>query len=138
MAIQNSVAVYDQRMSRPFRTLTIEPAQRGELPATVKRPKASQRDVRRASIILARSGGFSQQQTADLIGINRPVVAKWECRFIEGWGAGLAEACRSGRRPTGEFKYWQFRCSTANLMRYGICIQKEGRLHFPALDRKSK
>ena len=87
-------------MARPIRTLTLDPAQRRELQAIINRPKASQRDVRRASIILARADGHSQQQTADLIGVNRPVVAKWESRFLKGGLAGLAEARRSGRKPT--------------------------------------
>ena len=66
----------------------------------IKRPKASQREVRRASIILARVGGHGQQQTADLVSVNRPVVAKWESRFVKSGLSGLAEARRSGRKPT--------------------------------------
>lgn len=65
----------------------------------VKKPKASQREVRRARIILARSEGNSQQETAVLVGVNRPVVAKWESRFMKCGLPGLTEAHRSGRKP---------------------------------------
>lgn len=66
----------------------------------VKRPTTAQREVRRAAIILARADGLSQQKTAQMIGVNRPVVVKWEKRFIEAGTAGLAEAPRSGRKPS--------------------------------------
>ena len=86
-------------MARPIRPLSISPAQQQELQAMIKKNKAAQRDVRRAKIILARAEGRSQQQTADQVGINRPMVAKWEKRFMQHGVAGLAEAKRSGRKP---------------------------------------
>ena len=66
----------------------------------IKRPKAPQREVRRARILLARAEGLSQQQTAHRVGVNRPVVAKWEARFLQHGIPGLAEARRSGRKPS--------------------------------------
>jgi transposase len=42
---------------------------------------------------------MSQQQAAESIGVNRPVVAKWEARFMKDGIPGLAEAPRSGRKP---------------------------------------
>lgn len=66
----------------------------------VNRPKATKREVRRASIILRRAEGLSQQQTAEAVGVNRPVVAKWEKRFSQHGMAGLAEARRTGRKPS--------------------------------------
>jgi transcriptional regulator with XRE-family HTH domain len=86
-------------MARPIRSLSLDPAQLRELQTMIKRPKASQREVRRARIILARAEGLSQQQTADLVGVNRPVVAKWESRFVKYGLSGLAEARRSDRKP---------------------------------------
>src|SRR5277367_610269 len=86
-------------MARPIRVLSLDPVQRQELQTMLKRPKASQREVRRARIILARAEGLSQQQTADRVGVNRPVVAKWERRFLENAIPGLAEARRSGHKP---------------------------------------
>lgn len=86
-------------MARPTRPLALDPDQLRELQTMIKRPTAPQREVRRARIILARAEGNSQQQTADLVGVNRPVVAKWESRFMKDGLAGLAEAHRSGRKP---------------------------------------
>ena len=87
-------------MARPIHVLPLDPVQLRELQTMIKRPKASQREVRRASIILARAGGHSQQRTATLVGVNRPVVAKWERRFVKSGLSGLAEARRSGRKPS--------------------------------------
>ena len=87
-------------MPRPIRILSLDPDQLGELESMIRRPKASQREVRRARIIRARAGGLSQQQTAELVGVNRPVVAKWEARFIKDGIPGLAESSRSGRKPS--------------------------------------
>lgn len=87
-------------MARPIRVLSLDPVQLRELQAMIKRPKASQREVRRARIILYRAEGHSQQQTADLVGVNRPVVVKWESRFMKSGLPGLAEARRSGRKPS--------------------------------------
>lgn len=86
-------------MARPVRALTISASQQHELQSMGRRPQAPQREVRRAKIILARAEGHSQQQTADLVGINRPVVAKGEKRFMQHSIAGLAGAKRSGRKP---------------------------------------
>ena len=86
-------------MARPIRILSLDVAQQQELESIVRRPKSHQRLVRRARIILARAGGMSQQQAADSIGVNRPVVVKWEARFIKDGIPGLAEAPRSGRKP---------------------------------------
>jgi transposase len=87
-------------MARPIRILTIDPVQLRELQTLIKSSKAPQREVRRARIILARAEGHSQQQTAALVGVNRPVVAKWEARFMKSGVPGLTEARRSGRKPT--------------------------------------
>ena len=86
-------------MARPIRILAVDPVQQRELETMIKKPKASQREVRRARIILARARGLSQQQAAAFIGVNRPVIAKWEARFRSGGIPGLAEARRCGRKP---------------------------------------
>jgi transposase len=91
-------------MARPIRILAVESKQRSELQRMIHRPKATQRDVRRASIILARADGLSQEQTAELVGVNRPVVVKWEKRFRDSGIAGLAEARRPGRNPSIDTK----------------------------------
>jgi transposase len=87
-------------MARPITLLQIDSVVRRELQRIVNRPKATKREVRRASIILRRADGFSQQQTAEMVGVNRPVVVKWEKRFREQGIAGLNEAKRPGRKPS--------------------------------------
>ena len=68
-------------MARPITELFLEADMRKELQSMIDRPKAAQRDVRQARIILKRAEGLSQQQTAEAVGVNRPVVVKWEQRF---------------------------------------------------------
>lgn len=87
-------------MARPISVLPLDPEQRKELQRMIARPTAAQRQVRRARIILLRAQGRSQQQTGEIVGVNRPVVVKWEKRFREVGVAGLNEAKRSGRTPS--------------------------------------
>jgi transposase len=87
-------------MGRPVRAISLDSNQKKELEAVVQRPKASQREVRRARIILARADGLSHQQTADLVKVNRQVVVHWEKRFLKNGIAGLSETQRPGRKPS--------------------------------------
>ena len=86
-------------MGRPIKPLLITPEQRRELRAIVNRPTATFRENRRAWIILNRADGLSQVQTADKVGVTRPVVIKWERRFAQAGLAGLVEAKGRGRKP---------------------------------------
>ena len=86
-------------MARPIRPLVITSEQRQELHAIINRPTASVREHRRASIILQRANGLSQNQTAAKVGVARPVVIKWEQRFRKAGLAGLADAKGRGRKP---------------------------------------
>ena len=85
-------------MARPIQPLSLTADQRRELRSIVNRPKASVRDVRRAWIILNRTDGLSQQQTAARNHLNRCVVAQWEKRFRQHGLAGLADAKGRGRK----------------------------------------
>lgn len=87
-------------MARPIRPLPLDEEQRKELRRTVNRPKSTKREVTRAWIVLNRADGLSQEATAEKVGVNRPVVVKWEKRFREAGLGGLAEARRSGRKPS--------------------------------------
>ena len=87
-------------MPRPVIPLAIRPEQEKELRAYVKRPTSPQRMVRRCRMILLRTEGRSQRETAELVGVNRPVVSQWEKRFQADGIAGLMEAKRSGRPQT--------------------------------------
>ena len=87
-------------MARSIRPLPITPEQRSELERILARSTATQREVRRARIVLARAGGLSQEEAARQVGVNRPVVALWEKRFREKGLAGLADAAGRGRKPS--------------------------------------
>lgn len=64
----------------------------------INRPSSPQRDHQRAWIILNRADGLSQQETADKVGVSRPVVIDWEQRFQEAGLAGLTDAKGRGRK----------------------------------------
>jgi len=87
-------------MARPITALAITDGQRRELRRLVNRPTASQREVRRAWIILNRTQGLSQSATAQRLHVNRPVVGHWEKRFRAQGLAGLLEAKGRGRKPS--------------------------------------
>jgi transposase len=87
-------------MPRPIRPIPVTSEQRSELQRIVSKPTSSQRMVRRCRMILLRADGKGQEDVAADLMVNRPVVAKWEKRFINGGVAGLEEAKRSGRKPT--------------------------------------
>ena len=86
-------------MARPIRPLVVTAEQRRSLQSILRRSSASQREVRRARIVLLRGDGLGQQAVAQQVGVNRPVVVHWEKRFKQGGIAGLREARRSGRKP---------------------------------------
>jgi len=92
-------------MSRPIRLLEISQEQRKELRRIVAASTSPQRLVRRARIILLRAEGRSQVATAEMAGVNRPVVIHWERRFADLGLAGLEDAPGRGRKPSiGEGK----------------------------------
>ena len=85
-------------MARPVRPLTITAEQRRALRAIVNRPSAPLRDHQRARIILNRADGLSQAETAEAVGISRPMVIQWEQRFRNAGLAGLVDAKGRGRK----------------------------------------
>ncbi len=87
-------------MGRPIRALSLTETQRSELQALARRPTTPRREAWRAQIILHRAEGLSQEETAQRVGVNRPVVALWEKRFVRAGMAGLAEAKGRGRKPS--------------------------------------
>lgn len=87
-------------MGRPIRALSLTETQRSELQALARRPTTPRREAWRAQIILHRAAGLSQEETAQRVGVNRPVVALWEKRFVRAGLAGLAEAKGRGRKPS--------------------------------------
>jgi len=87
-------------MSRPITRLSVNPEQEKQLRYLIKQPTTSQRMVRRSRIILHRMEGLSQNETASLVGVRRTVVSQWENRFKSDGLSGLAEARRTGRKPS--------------------------------------
>jgi len=85
-------------MARPIRPLEASAAQSQALTKMISRSTTPQREARRARIILHRINGLNQEQTAKDLGVNRPVVVKWERQFRERGIEGLREARRPGRK----------------------------------------
>jgi len=85
-------------MARPIRSLMISSEQRRQLRSIINSPSAAYRDNRRAWIILNRADGLSQTQTAEKVGVARPVVIKWEQRFSKAGLAGLVDNKGRGRK----------------------------------------
>lgn len=56
--------------------------------------------VKRARIVLYRAEGMRQVDVAAEVGVRQRIVSKWEKRFRTQGVEGLAEARRSGRKPT--------------------------------------
>jgi transposase len=87
-------------MARTTRPLVVSAEQQAELRRLLNRETATQREIRRARIILDRASGMSQEETASRVGVNRPVVALWERRFRTDGLAGLTDARGRGRKPS--------------------------------------
>lgn len=87
-------------MSRKVRILLVSQQQAEQLNRMIKSTLTPQRLVRRARIILLRATGVRQEDVAKQVGVNRPVVVQWEKRFLADGIGGLAEAKRSGRKPS--------------------------------------
>lgn len=87
-------------MPRSVRPLVVSVEQQAELRRVLNRSTSTQREVRRARIILERASGLSQEQTAERVGVNRPVVTLWEKRFRMNGLAGLTDAQGRGRKSS--------------------------------------
>jgi transposase len=87
-------------MARSVSKLELSERQRREVTRWVRAPTATQREVRRARIVLLRAEGKTQEQTAKEVGVNRPVVALWEQRFRRAGIAGLTDAKGRGRKQS--------------------------------------
>jgi transposase len=79
-------------MSRPIEVLEVDAVQRAELERIVRASTSPQRMIQRARVVLARSQGLSQEETAERVGLQRRVVGKWSRRFAQRGLAGLADA----------------------------------------------
>ncbi len=81
--------------------ITLTGSQRRALTRMTRAGRTEQRLVTRAQIVLAASAGESNAQIARWLGISEDTVRKWRRRWCALPGAAsLADAKRSGRRPT--------------------------------------
>jgi FixJ family two-component response regulator len=71
--------------------------ERRVLEAQVRRPRAEQREVLRARIVLAAAQGKQNKQIAERLGIAPNTALKWRKRFSQEGLEGLADRDRPGR-----------------------------------------
>jgi transposase len=90
----------DITMAARIARLEVSEQQRRELVRITRAATSTQREVRRARIVLLRADGHSQEAAARELGVNRSVVGLWEQRFREQGLAGLSDAKGRGRRPS--------------------------------------
>jgi transposase-like protein len=87
------------RITSPF-AVTLTESETEILTATIRRPTAAVRDVRRAHIVLLAAGGLANAEIAWQLGVCEDTVRKWRRRFTERGLAGLRDRRRSGRPPS--------------------------------------
>lgn len=87
-------------MARKVSIIELSAIERDGLLKIVNSSTSQQRMVSRARIILLRAEGVSQVEVADRVGVRQSVVSKWDARFRDQGLEGLAEAKRSGRKPS--------------------------------------
>ena len=80
----------------PFQVV-LAAEERRVLEARVRRPKAEQRQVLRAQIVLAAAQGAQNKQIAERLGIAPNTASKWRKRFSQEGLAGLTDRDRPGR-----------------------------------------
>ena len=85
------------RMARPVEVLELRPEERTELERRVRASTTSQRDSRRARIVLLRHEGLSQHVVAERVGVSSACVSRWSQRFGREGLAGLCDRPGRGR-----------------------------------------
>jgi transposase len=86
-------------MARPIVPLDVDEDQRKALHQIVRATTSPQRAVIRAKLILDCADGFSQEEAARRVGVQRKIANKWCRRFRKQGLAGLDDAKGRGRRP---------------------------------------
>ena len=87
-------------MARPVQVLEMLPEERTELERRVRASTTSQRDLRRARIVLLRHEGLSQSKVAERVGVSVPCVNRWSQRFDAEGIAGLRDQPGRGRKAS--------------------------------------
>lgn len=81
---------------RPSQEVALKPEDRGELERVVRSQKASQRDVRRAEIILACANSGNGTEAAGRAGVSLKTLYLWRKRFLREGTKGLRDRPRTG------------------------------------------
>jgi transposase len=76
--------------------ISLSPAERRQLEAMARRPKAEQAAALRARIILAAADGEANAAIAERLQVRRLTVVKWRKRFLDERCSGLLDGRRSG------------------------------------------
>lgn len=80
-------------------SVKLEPEERAELERLVRAATSTQRDVRRARVILACEGARSAKAVAIQIGERPRLVERWRSRFLRRRLRGLEDLPRRGHKP---------------------------------------
>lgn len=87
-------------MARPPRPLTLHEGDEAALQALIRHPRAENRHVQRARIVLLASQGLGTEEIAERVGVVPETVCKWKRRYREAGFGSLTDAPRSGRPRT--------------------------------------
>ena len=85
------------RRGRPSKQIVLTAEERAELRRRVRAATATQRDARRARIILASADYAGAEVVARVCGVAQSTVVRWRARFIKHRLNGLNDCPRSGR-----------------------------------------
>lgn len=83
-------------MPRVAHQITLSESEVEKLELMASRPKSSQRDALRASIVLECALGKSNKEVAELLGVGESTAGKWRKRFASDRMDGLVDRPRSG------------------------------------------
>ena len=87
-------------MPRVAHQITLSESEEEKLELMASRPKSSQRDALRASIVLECALGKSNKEVAELLGVGESTAGKWRKRFASDRMDGLVDRPRSGMPRT--------------------------------------
>lgn len=87
-------------MGRKPKAVEIADGDREALEAVVKHPRAENREVQRARIVLMAADGVTNDEIAAAVGVSVASVTKWKRRYREAGYEGLTDLPRSGRPRT--------------------------------------
>jgi transposase len=106
--------------------IVLRTCERLELERVARAATSSQRDARRARIVLLASQGLLNEEIAEKEGVTAKAVGKWRRRFAKEGPKGLHDAVRSGRDPTytAEQKAWYFQKVLESARDNGVPISR--------------